>query len=119
MGKVEKFKLKGLKKVIYRQDVLDWVGSCGDRNVDVHKKQAYPGFFGTFDVLNSYESEYSVPIRIEDGVYLVAGNTKLKTDIPFLYDEDGTKVYSSNEKLVFVLPQGYKGNKVIYEIVKK
>lgn len=118
MKKKEKLNFKGFKEVSTRQEILDWVDSCVGKQVDVHKKQGCPGFFGVFDVLHSYETEHSVDIDIKDGIYLVAGNIKLKTDIPFMYDEEETKIYSSDNQLVFILPQGYKGNNVIYIIEK-
>lgn len=112
MSKLEKMNLRGLKELKCRQSVLDWVDSCGEKCVNVHKKQGCPGFFKTYHIFNTYESELSVPIAIQD-ITLVAGETKLKTDIPFMYDDE-TKIYASNDRLVFVLPQGYEGNKVIY-----
>lgn len=113
MSKVEKLNLRGLKELKCRQSILDWVDSCEGKCVDVHKKQGCPGFFKTFYISNTYDSELSVPITIQD-VLLVAGETKLKTDVPFICDDEETKIYASNDRLVFVFPQGYEGNKVIY-----
>ena len=110
----EKISLKGLKVLECRQFILDWVDSCNGKFVNVYKKQVYPGFFNKLDVLNTYDTDLSVPISIEDGVYLVAGNTKLQTDIPFTFDEENTVVYASMDRLLFLLPEGYEGKKIVY-----